>query len=102
MSAINLDQKGISINGPEFGAIAPNLQSNILKAHSRDHVRLLFLHFEGSDDAVKTWIRHLVWQEKYVWSAGDQQVDTEAYKQGRGSRTVANFYLTASGYKQLG
>ncbi len=102
MSAINLDQKGISINGSEFNAIAPNLQSNILKSHSRDHVRLLFLKYNSRGPEVKTWIKNFISQEKYVISALDQKADTEAFKNGIISKTVANFYLSAKGYEQFG
>ena len=31
--------------GQNLMQIAPNLQSNILKSHSRDHARLLFINF---------------------------------------------------------
>jgi len=102
MSTINLDQKGISINGPEFNAIAPNLQSNILKSHSRDHARLLFLKYNAGTNEVKTWIKNFISQENYVISAMDQKNDTAAFKNGMTSKTVANFYLTAKGYEQLG
>jgi Dyp-type peroxidase family len=102
MSTINLDQKGISINGPEFNFIAPNLQSNILKSHSRDHARLLFLKYTSGVSEVKTWIRSFISQEKYVVSAMDQKNDTEAFKQGIKSKTLANFYISAKGYAQLG
>ena len=60
MSTTILDKKGISINGLEFDAIAPTLQSNILKSHARDHVRLLFLQFTGIEMDVKNWIKNLI------------------------------------------
>lgn len=104
MSAINLDQKGISINGPEFNAIAPNLQSNILKSHSRDNASLLFLTFTAGKTEVAAWIRKFIGQQKFVLSAMDQKVDSAAHKATPAlkSKTVANFYLTANGYEQLG
>jgi hypothetical protein len=102
MPLINLDQKGISINGPEFNAIAPNLQSNILKSHSRPFVRLLFIKFTNEDASPRVWIKGFISQEKYVVSAMDQKEDTAAFKNGLAGKTVANFYLTASGYKNLG
>lgn len=102
MPTINLEKKGISINGSEFNAIASNLQSNILKSHSRDYARLLFLKFNGSQSEIKAWIKNLAWQENYVLSAMDQKVDTEAFKSGLKSKTVINFYLSAKGYEQLG
>jgi Dyp-type peroxidase family len=108
MSTINLDQKGISIDGPEFNAIAPNLQSNILKSHSRDHVRLLFLNYNTGKSEVSTWIRNFISQGKFVISAMDQKIDSAEHKKnaaannGIKSKTVANFYLSAKGYEQLG
>ncbi|HXL54942.1 MAG TPA: Dyp-type peroxidase [Chitinophagaceae bacterium] len=102
MSTINLDQKGISNAGPEFNAIGPNLQSNILKSHARDHAKLLFLKFNAGAGKIKTWIKNFVSQEQYVLSAAGQKADTEAFKQGIKSKIVANFYLTAKGYEQLG
>jgi Dyp-type peroxidase family len=102
MAKINLDQKGISIDGSEFNAIAPNLQSNILKSHSRDHAGLLFLTFSAGKAAVSTWVKNFISQEKFVISAADQKTDSAAHKNGIKSKTVANFYLSARGYEQLG
>lgn len=102
MSTLNLDQKGISINGSEFNAFGSNLQSNILKSHSRDNAKLLFLKYNAAVSEVKTWIKNFISQEKYVVSAMDQKTDTAAFKSGLGSKIVANFYLTAKGYEQLG
>jgi Dyp-type peroxidase family len=102
MSTINLEQKGISIDGAEFNSIASNLQSNILKSHSRDHVRMLFLHFNADASSAKAWIRNFMSQDKYVVSAMQQKADTVAFKSGLGSKIVVNFYLTASCYEYLG
>lgn len=102
MSVINLEKKGVSIDGPEFESIAPNLQSNILKSHSRDHVSILFIKFQNGKNEVKTWIKNFISQEKYVVSAMDQKADTAAFKKGLGSKTVINFYLGAKGYEYLG
>ena len=102
MSTINLEKKGISINGPEFTTIAPSLQSNILKSHSRDHARLLFLQFTGDTRSLKNWITAFVSQSKYVVSAADQKADTDAFKATGVSKTVANFYMSAKGYEKLG
>ena len=101
MPKIDIEQKGISIDGPEFNAFAPNLQANILKSHARDHVRLLFLSFTTGGD-IKTWIKNFISQGKYVLSALDQKNDTAAFKSGIKSKTVSNFYLTARGYEKLG
>src|SRR5689334_19058749 len=100
--SINLDQKGISINGHEFNTIGGQLQSNILKSHARDHVRLLFLNFHGAADRIKAWIRDFLSRDEYVVSAMDQIADTAAFKKGLGSKVVVNVYLTAKGYEKLG
>ncbi len=100
--SINLDQKEISINGPEFNAIGGQLQSNILKSHSRDHVRLLFLSCQGAEKRIKGWIKNFISRDEYVVSAMDQRADTAAFKNGMGSKVVVNFYLTAKGYEKLG
>lgn len=108
MPTINLDQKGISVDGAEFNAIASNLQSNILKSHSRDHARLLFLKFSSEKTEVSAWIRNFINQTRFVISALDQKNDSAEHKANaeagieKNSRTVANFYLTAQGYSQLG
>lgn len=108
MATINLDQRGINIEGPEFEAIAPNLQSNILKSHSRDHARLLFLKFTSGKVEVGNWIRGFISQTRFVISALDQKIDSAQHKANKAdgnevpSRTVANFYLTASGYRHVG
>src|SRR5882724_2725409 len=105
--SINLDQKGISINGPEFNAVASNLQSNILKSHSRDHARLLFLKYDTGKTEISAWIRNFISQEKFVMSAMDQKVDSATHaanvaaNNGIKSKTVANFYLSAKGYDHL-
>ncbi len=102
MSSISLDHKGIRIDGPEFNAIAPNLQSNILKSHSRDHAKLLFLQFTANKTTVANWVRGFISTERFVVSAMDQKTDSAAHKNGQKSKTVANFYLSASGYEALG
>ena len=100
--SINLDQKEISIDGREFNAIGSQIQSNILKSHSRDHVRLLFLHFQEAENRVKEWIKNFISHDEYVVSAMDQKADTAAFKNGMASKVVVNFYLTANGYEKLG
>ena len=104
MSAINLDQKGISVTGPEFNAIAPNLQSNILKSHSRDNACLLFLTFTAGKSEVAVWLKKFFAQQRFVLSGMDQKVDSAAHKATPAlkSKTVTNFYLTASGCEHLG
>jgi Dyp-type peroxidase family len=107
MSTINLDQRGIDINGAEFNAIASNLQSNILKSHSRDHARLLFINFIASKAGISEWVNNFISQAKFVVSAMDQKIDSAQHAANRAadngikSKTVANFYLTANGYKHL-
>ena len=101
MSTIDLGQRGIDIDGPEFGVIAPNMQSNILKSHSRDNAQLLFLRFTAGKTEIAAWIKNFVDQERLVMSALDQKVDSTNHKLGLGSGTVANFYLSAKGYKKL-
>jgi Dyp-type peroxidase family len=102
MSTINLEQKGISIDGPEFNAIAPNLQSNILKSHSRGNAKLLFLNFNAIESEITAWIKKFISLEKYVVSALDQKADSAAFKIGKAGKTVVNFYLSAKGYEKLG
>ena len=107
MSTINLDQNGIDINGPEFNSISHNLQSNILKSHSRDHARLLFINFSTSKAGVSSWVNNFISQTRFVISAMDQKIDSAQHALNRAadngikSKTVANFYLTASGYKHI-
>src|SRR6478735_18396 len=107
MAVINLDPKGISIDGPEFNTIAHNLQANILKSHSRDHARLLFIRFSTTKSGVSAWVKNFISQTKFVISAMDQKIDSAEHKaniaanNGIKSRTVANFHLTASGYRYL-
>jgi Dyp-type peroxidase family len=102
MPTINLEKKGISIDGAEFKAIAPNLQCNILKSHSRANARLLFLNFQAKPAPVKEWIKAFISKEKYVVSALDQKADSAAFKITKSSKTVVNFYLSANGYEKLG
>src|SRR5215210_9300471 len=105
---MNLDENGISVSGPIFNGIATNLQSNILKSHSRDHVRLLFLKYITGVSEISTWTRSFISREEFVISAIDQKVDSVAHvanvaaNNGVRSKTVANFYLSAKGYEHLG
>jgi len=102
MATIDLDQKGIDIDGPVYNVIAPNMQSNILKSHSRDNARLLFLRFIAGKSDLSVWIRDFISQERLVTSALDQRFDSANHKLGLPSGTVANFYLSAKGYEHLG
>lgn len=101
MPTIDLGQRGIDIDGPEFGLIAPNLQSNILKSHSRDNAQLLFLRFTAGKTELSGWVRDFISQERLVVSALDQKADSANHKKGIKSGTVANFYLSAIGYEYL-
>jgi Dyp-type peroxidase family len=101
MPTIDLNKKGIDIDGSEFAAIAPNLQSNILKSHSRDNAKLFFLKFTAEKNKLGAWMRNFVNQDRLVITAADQKIDSANHKNGLKSKTVANFYLTAAGYKQL-
>lgn len=58
MATINLTQRGISIAGPEFAAIAPELQANILKSHGRRHTAHIFFRFnEGQQASARQFLQ---------------------------------------------
>ncbi len=104
--AVQLDVKGIDPKDPAYQPMLENLQANILKSHARDFVRLLFLQFQADDDAVKAWINQF--SRERVQSALDQQRAIEARRAAKASNgsfdggLIANFYLTAEGYEDLG
>lgn len=104
--AIKLKEKGIDSSSDSFKKMLENLQSNILKSHSRDHVRLLFLQFLASNDTVKAWIKKSA-NEK-VKSAMQQLEAIEARRiaKERGKvfdgGLIANFFFAAEGYEKLG
>jgi Dyp-type peroxidase family len=104
--AVQLDVKGINPKDPAYQSMLENLQANILKSHARDFVRLLFLQFQADDDAVKAWIKQF--SRDRVKSALDQQRAIEARRAAKANSgsfdggLIANFYLTAEGYEDLG
>jgi Dyp-type peroxidase family len=104
--AVQLHVKGIDPMDPAYQTMLENLQANILKSHARNFVRLFFLQFQAGDDAVKAWIRQF--SRDRVQSAQDQQraiAARRAAKANNGSfdgGLIANFYLTAEGYEDLG
>jgi len=97
---INLDTpNGIEANALGYQDMLENLQANILKSHSRSHVKLLFLQFDGDEDELKKWIKTLS-----ITSARDQLIASNIRKDDptHDGGTVMNFFLTAGGYEDLG
>lgn len=75
------------------------LQPNILKAHVRDHLSVLFLGFGNSDEA-KTFLKAVTGLMK---SAKAHLDEVEAFKTGNsGGTTYVGLGLTAAGYAKLG
>ena len=104
--AVQLDVKGFDPKDPAYRPMLAQLQANILKSHARDFVRLLFLQFQADDDAVKAWISKF--SRDRVKSALDQQQAIDARRAAKANSgsfdggLMANFFLTAEGYEDLG
>ncbi len=104
--AVQLNVKGIDHQDAAYQPMLENLQANILKSHARNFVRLLFLQFQADDDAVKAWINQF--SRDRVKSALDQQRAIEARRAAKANNgsfdggLIANVYLTAEGYEDLG
>jgi Dyp-type peroxidase family len=95
-----LTQKGLSYDGPEFTAIAKDLQGNILKSHGRRHTSHIFFRFNpGKQADARTFIKKF---EPAVTSAQQQKNDTEATKADQKQRIFCGFYLTNAAYSYLG
>jgi Dyp-type peroxidase family len=100
MATINLNQRGISINGPEFAAMASELQANILKSHGRRHTAHIFFRFnDGKQAAALRFLQHFA--ETEVTTARQQHVDTEQTKLDHKQRFVVTVMLSAAGYSYL-
>ena len=101
MATVNLNQKGISINGPEFAAIAPELQANILKSHGRRHTAHVFFRFnEGRQAAARLFLQNFARTD--VTTAQQQQLDTKQTKLDHKQRFVTTVMLSAAAYDYLG
>ena len=104
--AVNLDVKGIDPADPDYQQMLTHLQANILKSHARRFVRLLFLQFQADDETVKAWIKRF--SQERMKSALDQQRDIEARRAAKVNNEsfdgglIANFFLSAEGYEELG
>lgn len=90
---------GIDGESATYQRMLENLQGNVLKSHSRNHVQLLFLQFTSDETDVKNWIRNLK-----VTSALDQKQasDFRKEKATHDGGLFLNFFLSAEGYEELG
>ncbi len=101
MPTIDLSQRGISINGPEFAAIAPEMQANIVKSHGRRHTAHIFFRFnEGKQAAARQFLQRFANTD--VTTAWQQHLDTEQTKHDHRQRFVITLMLSAEGYHYLG
>lgn len=92
----------VDLTQPEYSALLDNLQSNIIWSHGRDHARHLFIRFNGTPAAARTWIRTKV--APRVTSAKQQRQQAAAKKANPAHEggLVTGFYLSAAGYAFLG
>lgn len=98
---LNLNQRGISEAGPEFAALAPELQANILKSHGRRHTAHIFFHFnDGKQQAARQFLQDFAHSD--VTTAAQQQHDTALTKLDHKQRFVTTIQLSAAGYAYLG
>jgi Dyp-type peroxidase family len=94
-----LTQKGLSYDGPEFNAIANDLQGNILKSHGRNHTSNIFFTFRpGKVNKAKRFIREF---SHLVTSAQKQKADTRDLKENNIQHLFTGFYLSGAGYEYL-
>jgi len=92
---------GISINSPQFNAIASDLQGNILKSHGRDSAAHLFIRFNDPHTAKEFIKKEVI---KRITSAAEQKQDSIDFKQDRsnGFRDFISFAISQLGYDFLG
>src|SRR5215212_11272989 len=99
--AIDLsEERAIDARDSRFRAMLENLQGNILKAHGRQHVRLLFLWLNGTSPELVPWLRKTT--RAVVTSAKRQLAEAEDNRMGRETGIFGNLFLTAAGYDLLG
>jgi Dyp-type peroxidase family len=91
----------VDLTAPQYAALLDNLQANIIWSHGRDHARHLFIRFNGTADAARTWIRTKV--APRVTSAKQQREQAAAKKAdpAHDGGLVTGFYLSAAGYAFL-
>ncbi|SMB79566.1 iron-dependent peroxidase-like [Hymenobacter roseosalivarius DSM 11622] len=98
---VDLTRRGVSFDGPEFTALADQIQGNILKSHGRGHTSHIFFRFNpGQRDKAKRFIQHFAATE--VTSAQRQKQDTAQTKVDHVQRFVIGLLLSASAYNHLG
>jgi Dyp-type peroxidase family len=83
-----------------YGKLFEDIQGNILKSHSRNNVRLLFLQFENGAPQVKQWIKQLLPQ---LTSMAKQMKNTATFKATKGAEeaTFMSLSLSYAGYEFL-
>lgn len=96
-----VNQIGVSENDSAFNALAKEIQGNIVKAHGREHVSLIFFRFNKDKEAEsRAFIVELA--EKYITTAYKQKKQIEAYRQKKSVDTIfIGFYLSSSCYEYL-
>jgi Dyp-type peroxidase family len=83
----------------DAATLLDELQPNILKGHVRDHLSVVFLHFDRQDEA-RTFLGDLV---QLMKSARTHLEEVEAFKTSGASGTpYVGVGLTAAGYAALG
>lgn len=86
---------------PKSKPLLMNLQGNILKGHDRNYAALFLLQFVGPPEKVKARIEYFA-NEGYVTSAYIQLEEWDLYHKHRiPGGSIANFFLTAAGYRAL-
>ncbi|AUD03711.1 Dyp-type peroxidase [Spirosoma pollinicola] len=99
MPPLFLTQKGLSYDGPEFNAIANDLQGNILKSHGRNHTSNIFFRFyPGKANRAKRFIREF---SHLVTSAAKQKADTLDFEKNNNQHLFTGLYLSGAGYEYL-
>ena len=99
--AVDLRETNIDPERPEYRKMLENLQANILKPHGRKESDHLFVRFTAEPEAICAWIREFARRE--VTSARKQLDETINYHDhGTRGGLVANFALSATGYRALG
>jgi Dyp-type peroxidase family len=102
--SVNLDlaPNSVDLGSDAYKALRKNLQSNIVKAHAREHQRLVFLEFTGTPAQTKTWIKANVLAK--ITTAEDQHQHSikRAADRTFDGGLMANLVLSADGYRKLG
>ncbi len=99
--AVDLRETNIDPERPEYRKMLENLQANILKPHGRKESDHLLVRFTAEPEAICAWIREFARRE--VTSARKQLDETSNYHDhGTRGGLVANFALSATGYRALG